>query len=271
MFGDVMYFIGAEIGKGAFGTVYECTDTWGNELAAKVLSPRNQPYDVIKDNWSREFNNLLMLRHPFVTHIFAAFEYRDTFYIITERCHRTLDDLLQEPKYDGNIWVIPVARCLLQAVGFLHLAGVVHKDIHSGNVMMSIVKDELIPDQHAAIKFKLGDLGISRFVADIDIFNATLAQWMLPPEHLNPNEFGNLDQRVDIYHCALLLMQVLVGKKLDFTREEILEGEPRRIAERLPPPYSFALSKALRRHVANRTGTAAELWRDLNTSASPQH
>ena len=37
----VRYYIGEKIGEGAFGAVFDCRDEWGNELAAKVLLPRN--------------------------------------------------------------------------------------------------------------------------------------------------------------------------------------------------------------------------------------
>jgi hypothetical protein len=39
------------------------------------------------------------------------------------------------------------------------------------------------------------------------------------------------------------------------------------MALELRPPFSFALEKALRRHVSKRTETARELWRDLNSPA----
>ena len=263
LFREVTYFIGAEIGRGSFGVVHECRDSWGNELAAKVLLPRHQPYEVIRDNWAKEFEALMTFRHPFVTHIFAAFEYRDTFYLITERCHSTLINLFSIENYDGYTWFMPVARCVLQALHFLHGAGVVHKDLHPGNVFTSIIKDELVPDRYNAMRFKVGDLGISKVVEDIDAMNTLLAEWMLPPEAIEPAEYGKLDHRVDIYHCGLLLLQVLLGRTLNLTRKEVLDGVPRQMAEALPSPYNFALAKALRRHVTFRTASAMEFWRDL--------
>jgi serine/threonine protein kinase len=263
VFREVTYFIGAEIGRGGFGVVHESTDSWGNELAAKVLLPRQQPYEVIRENWAKELEALVTFRHPFVTHIFAAFEYRDTFYLITERCHDTLTNLFTIESYNGFMWIMPIARCVLQALHFLHGAGVVHKDLHPGNVFMSIIKDEIVPDQYNAMRFKVGDLGISKVIENIDAMNTLLAEWMLPPEAIAPTEYGKLDHRVDIYHCGLLFLQVLYGRTLNLTREQVLEGVPRQMAESLPPPFNFALAKALRRHVTYRTASAMEFWRDL--------
>jgi serine/threonine-protein kinase len=163
---------------------------------------------------------------------------------------------------------MPIARCLLQAVQFLHDAGVIHKDIHPGNIFSSIIKDEVVPDKYNAMRFKLGDFGISRVVKDVDMFNTILAEWMLPPEFLKPNEFGIIDKRLDIYHTGLLLLEVIQGRPLKFTREQILDGVPRQMAETLPSPFNFALPKALRRHVASRTSSAMELWRDLSANIS---
>jgi hypothetical protein len=78
-----------------------------------------------------------------------------------------------------------------------------------------------------------------------------------------------MDKRIDIYHCGLLLLHLLNGAELRFTADEILAGKPRELALQLPPPYNFALEKALRRHVAARTASAMELWRDLNSPPAP--
>jgi serine/threonine-protein kinase len=258
------YRISDGIGEGHFGVVYACTDTWDNELAAKILKPRNQPYETIKQEAIDEFLKLLAVRNPYITFVYDAFEYRHTFYIITERCYRPIRDLLNLPKYNGNIWAKPIAHCLLQAVHYIHLNGLAHQDIHLGNVFCSFIKDELIPLDNQALTFKLGDLGITKLIQQMDASNTFLAEWMRPPEAINNLEFGPLDHRIDIYHCGLLLLQVLAGKELMFSREEILSGAPRQLALTMPPPYNFALEKALRRHVLYRTATALELWRDLN-------
>ena len=126
-----------------------------------------------------------------------------------------------------------------------------------------IIKDEVVPDRYNAMRFKVGDLGASKVIEDIDAMNTLLAEWMLPPEAIDPVEYGELDHRVDIYHCGLLFLQVLQGRTLSLTRQQVLDGIPRQMAESLPPPFNFALAKALRRHVIYRTASAMEFWRDL--------
>jgi eukaryotic-like serine/threonine-protein kinase len=216
-----------------------------------------------------EVSKLVLLRHPQITYVYDAFEYRGICYIITERCECSLAQLLVEESFHGPDWTLAIARPLLQAVEFVHLNGYAHQDIHPANVFALLARSEINPNDTTATQFRLGDLGVAKLLSEIRPEN-TRAQWMLPPEVLNPSEFGAPDHRVDIYHCGLLLLQLEHSKELQFTREEILEGKPRQMALELRAPFNFALEKALRRHVSKRTETARELWRDLNSPAQAE-
>lgn len=257
------YTIGQRIGEGGFGIVYACQDVWNNALAVKVLKPTGT-YEKVKENAEGEFQRLLQLRHPSITYVYDAFEYRDTFYIITEKCYSPISAVFDLENLDGMSWFMPMARQLLQAVNYLHLNNYVHKDIHEGNVFATFIKDEMVPDKDHVIQFKLGDLGVSKLLHEVDLTN-TRAQWMLPPEAIDPTEYGPTDTRIDIYHLGVLFLQLAYSRRLQFTNEETLAGKPREMALQLPAPYNFALEKTLRRHVEYRTANAMEFWRDLNT------
>ncbi len=75
--GGNTYTIGPRIDEGNFGVVYNCSDDWGNDLAVKVLKPV-YPYDKLKENAEGEFHRLMELRHPNITFVYDAFEYRYT-------------------------------------------------------------------------------------------------------------------------------------------------------------------------------------------------
>ena len=260
------YTIGQQIGEGHFGIVYACSDVWNNELAVKILKPIGT-YEQVKEKAEGEFFRLMELRHPNITFVYDAFEYRDTFYIVTERCHSPISKIFDLSNFDGMSWFMPIARQVLQAVHYLHLNNYVHQDIHEDNVFSTFIQDEMISDREA-IQFKLGDLGVTKFLDDVDAAN-TRAKWLLPPEVLSPSEFGPTDTRIDIYHLGLLFLQLAHSSRLQFTPEEILSGKPREMALQLPFPYNTALEKTLRRHVAYRTESAMELWRDLNAPEIP--
>lgn len=262
------YFLGKLLGAGAFGHVYECTDEWSNELVAKILVPRDQTYDEVRENWLQELNKLVTLRHPNVTYVHQAFEHKDTFYIVMERCSMTLDSIIKAPSVVGELWVPYIARDILQALEFIHAAGYIHKDIHAGNVFVSQTSDRMVPTKDPVWSFKLGDLGISRLETEVRAFNTVLAQWMLPPEAIDPNQFGQVSRATDIYHVGLLLLAILLRRSPDFTNEEILAGVPRQTAETHPSKFSPAIARALRRHVAARTPTAMQFWREIQSATS---
>jgi len=66
------YKIGSLIGEGNFGYVFECTDTWENELAVKILKPKGS-YEQIRDSAILEYQKLRHLRHPNITYVYDAF------------------------------------------------------------------------------------------------------------------------------------------------------------------------------------------------------
>lgn len=263
------YSLGKYIGEGSWGVVYHCTDDWENELVAKILKPRNRTYEAVKDEWIRELSNLVKLRHPNITFVYDSFEYRDTFYIIIERCDHTINELIGTPNIDGEEWLPVVAHSVLQGIAFIHKEGYVHKDIHPGNVFSSLIRDKKVPAKDPVIVFKIGDLGITNLETEMDVFNTMVGRWMIPPEFLKPDQYGKIGKQVDMYHAGLVFLSLLLGRIPTFTEKEILDGGPRIMAERLNSIYSPAIAKALRRHVENRTQTALDFWKDI-ASARPK-
>ena len=255
-------YIGERIAEGSFSTVYNCRDQRGTELAAKVLSPRNLPYEKIRLEWIDECQKLQLLRHPHVISIYQAFEYRDTFYLIFEKCLCTLEDLIRNPNINGELWLPYVSRDILNGLQHIHDHGYVHKDLHPGNIFVSVQEDPMVPDKPPIWRFKIGDLGISRREVDIR-FNTILAPWMLPPERLSPQDFGVLGRHTDIYHVGLLLLSLLLNQTPDFTPAHTIAGHPRQRAKRLPSRYADAIARALRRHVIYRTPSAIDMWREI--------
>jgi serine/threonine-protein kinase len=160
------YRIGTLLGTGAFGAVYSCTDEWGNDLVAKVLLP-NRSYEDVKQSWLFELNQLVTLRHPNITYVHKAFEWRDTFYLVLERCTFTLETLIVSPGLVPDLWIPWVAKDILQGLEYIHGNGYVHKDIHPGNVYVAQTRDSMVSTKDPVWSFKIGDLGISNLEANL--------------------------------------------------------------------------------------------------------
>lgn len=257
-----VYFMGEYIGEGSYGDVYECTDEWANPLVAKVLKPSGS-FEEVRRQWESEVSNLSRMRHPNITYIYDAFFHDHAFYIIVEKCLYSLDRVL--PRIDAS-WVPHIARDLLQALSFIHRHGHVHKDVHPGNVFVSLTSDVMDAGGAPRVSFKLGDLGIARVEGDIRMVGTIMAPWMLPPEALVPGSYGTVGRPTDVYHAALLLLSVLRRAVPSFTESEILGGVPQRVAQALPSPYASALANALRPRVMHRTQTPLEFWREIQAA-----
>jgi len=256
---DATYHIGETIGQGYYGIVYDCVDDWGNELVAKVLKPMGS-FREVADRWQREAAVLTTMRHPNITYIHDAFVFRNLFYLVMEKC---LYPLSAELHLASELWLPQMARDVLQAIAYIHRAGWVHKDIHIGNVFVSATKDRFDETRQPVIGFKLGDFGISRMEGGIRPHGSELAMWTLPPEAIDPERYGPIDRRVDIYHAGLLFLMVLYGRMLEFSREQVMAGEPQRMALAHGSIYGPALARALAPKASERSQTAIAVWRDI--------
>src|SRR5262245_47653921 len=96
-----------------------------------MLRPANKPYQMVKDEWSREMLRLESFRHPNIVYIHDAFENTFLFYLALERCDTSLRALLGTPFQDHLL--IELSRQLLMTLQYLHDNGVVHSDLH-GNL-----------------------------------------------------------------------------------------------------------------------------------------
>ncbi len=260
--GQNRYVVGHLLGQGGYGTTYTCRDQWDNSLVLKILVPRGRTYEQVRQNWEREISSLLTLRHPNITYVYDAFELASTFHIVVERCGGSLSDLFASPGYDGEPWLYPIARCVLQGVGYMHDNGYVHKDIHLRNVFWTYLRNELLPSHSQSVSFKIGDLGISRLESDMDAYRPTVP-WMDTPEAIDPATFGQPGHVSDIYHAALVLLAIRLGMEPSFDTAQIVAGVPGQTAAQLPPPFGNAVSRALCPYVAGRTPSAFEFWCDL--------
>ena len=88
------YVVGALIGDGQYGSVYECVGPFDQAYALKMLRPANKPYHAVKEEWSHEMMRLESVRHPNIVYIRDAFEDNFLFYFALEKCDTNLKALL---------------------------------------------------------------------------------------------------------------------------------------------------------------------------------
>ena len=141
-----------ELGRGAFGTVYQVRDTKSKEIYALKQVVCN---DQSKIGWvKREIEMMAKAKHERIVPILGFDDNQACFRILTEFCSGgDLSSQLSKPSSDEtNLkWIFQVA----EALNYLHsrTPQIVHRDLKADNVLL---KDESSED------LKLGDFGLVR-------------------------------------------------------------------------------------------------------------
>lgn len=253
------YVIGKLIGDGQYGSVFECMGPFDQPYALKMLRPANKPYHVVREEWALEMKRLESYRHPNIVYIHDAFEENYLFYLALEKCDTSLRALLEMGPLSPPL-MVEITRQLLLTLQYLHDAGLVHSDLHAGNVLLSQV------DRWPVLK--LTDFGVAHQLNGQNWFRPRVAN----PKILTPELVvaGYTTRQSDLYQLGLLLYQMHTGRSamegLDPSSDVtgfIREGTPRALAEALGTPFSPVISKLLRRREGYRYQSAREVWEDL--------
>lgn len=257
------YTVGNLIGDGQYGSVYECIGPFDQAYALKMFRPANRHYETVKQEWSAEMKRLESFRHPNIVYIHDAFEYNHLFYIALERCDTSLRAMLGKPFPDEML--IELTRQLLMALAYLHDNGLVHADLHGGNVLISQL--------HTQPVVKLTDFGVAQELQGQNWFRPQVANpKILTPELITA---GYTTRQSDLYQLGLLMFRMHTGYSAipeeteynDMSRL-IAEGVPRQRAESLNTHVGHVVAKLLRRRDAYRYQNAREVWDDLRRALS---
>src|SRR2546423_11465412 len=133
------YELAEIIGRGGMGTVYRATDTVLDRSVAVKLLPaelaEGDPRHVAR--FKREARATASLAHRGVVAVYDTGEDEATRFIVMEFvAGRSLSEVLREdaPLEPGA--AAAIAAQIAGALGAAHAAGIVHRDIKPGNVMV---------------------------------------------------------------------------------------------------------------------------------------
>ncbi|AKT39074.1 serine/threonine-protein kinase [Chondromyces crocatus] len=253
------YVVGQLIGDGQYGSVYECIGPFDQPYALKMLRPANKPYHVVKEEWAREMHRLDSFRHPNIVYIHDAFEENYLFYLALERCDTSLRALLGSALQPPLL--VELSRQLLMTLQYLHDNGLVHADLHAGNVLISQLDRAPI--------VKLTDFGVAQ---QLDANRRWYRPQVANPKILVPElvTAGYTTAQSDLYQLGLLMFQMHTGQSAidvnvpyEEIARQIAEGTPRQKAEALGTGFGNIIAKLLRRRDTYRYLSAREAWDDM--------
>ncbi len=257
-YAGVRYQLNHQLALGATSTVFKAADEWGNPLVVKRYQA-----DADAAMWKKEVANLHRLRHPRIIFMHAAFEQQGWRYIVLERWGVAFGRFkLKKPQGRERLCRL-AARSTLEALHYIHRAGYVHGDMNPGNVLIKLT------EANKPVGIKLCDLALAQAMVPGSRIKLKVAAWNPAPEWYDTATFGAVGQPMDIYHTALLLLEVLLGELPVFSEEEIVRGAPQRLALDLHSQLGEALALALTPQASERP-VAVALWRAIAKATSPQ-
>lgn len=207
------YQVGELIGQGGMARVYRGTDlTLGRTVAIKILNPELARDTAFRTRFRLEAQAASRMAHPSVVRVFDAGEDSETDaqgthavpYIVMELVDgEQLKDVIARGPVDVATTVKYVDG-ILEALEYSHRAGVVHRDIKPGNVMIT-----------TGGKVKVMDFGIARAVSDSSSTVAETTQIIGTAAYFSPEQAKGeqVDSRADLYSTGVVLYELLTGRQ----------------------------------------------------------
>ncbi|MGA2591229.1 MAG: protein kinase [Bryobacteraceae bacterium] len=267
------YQIVEKLGEGGMGVVYKARDLRLDRFVCiKILHPEQLKDESRKQRFIQEAKAASSLNHPNIVTIHEIDQANGIDFMVMEFvAGKTLQQLTPGggmPVADVLKYAIPIARALAAA----NAAGIVHRDVKPGNIMVG-----------ANGIVKVLDFGLAKLTApEAPADDAThtiqahteegaivgTAAYMSPEQA----QAKPVDARSDIFSFGAMLYEMLTGRRAFqgantmSTLAAILEKEPAPLAERdarIPRELERVVMRCLRKDPERRFQTMADLRVEL--------
>ncbi len=243
------YRILGELGRGAMGTVYRAHDPrLDREVAVKTISgvvEEGTQGDELTARFEREARVAARLRHPNVVTVHDAGRDGDRLFLVLELVEgESLAGRLARGDFPPWEEALELAAQAADALAAAHAAGIVHRDVKPGNLLLA--RDGRV---------LMTDFGIAKALGETSELTRT-GMVVGSPAYLSPEQVQGLplDGRSDLFSLGVVLFEILLRRK-PFAAEtftslvyQILHADP--LAEgddlrALPPELAELLRDAL--------------------------
>ncbi|KAA0075791.1 serine/threonine protein kinase [Mycolicibacterium sp. P9-64] len=265
------YELRGVLGRGGMAEVRDGWDTrLGRAVAIKLLHPGFSRDPDSRLRFRAEARSAASLTHPNIVAVHDYGEHEGTPYIVMERLPgRTLDDeMASSPMSQSRVRF--VLDNVLSALAAAHGAGVLHRDIKPGNILLT-----------AQGTVKVADFGIAKTNANAYTQTGQIVGTLA---YLSPDRLAGKPAAVtdDLYALGCLGYEALSGRR-PFPQEElgpltraILDDTPTSLLALRPaadPTVAAVIERALARDPRQRFVSAEDmrmsLWNTAAASYSP--
>src|SRR4051812_8208843 len=263
------YELGDVLGYGGMAEVHLGRDVrLGRDVAVKVLRPDLARDPSFQGRFRREAQSAASLNHPSIVAVYDTGKDRhngsSTPYIVMEYVEgRSLREVIEAEGHLLPRRALELTAQICAALDQAHRAGIVHRDVKPGNVMLTPGGD-----------VKVMDFGIARAVTGTAATMTQTAAVIGTAHYLSPEQARgeHVDARSDVYSTGCLLYELLTGGPpfsgdsavavaYQHVREEPVP--PSRIEPDVSPSVDAIVLKAMAKNAANRYQTAGEMRADI--------
>lgn len=262
------YDLERELPGGGMSRVFVADErALGRRVVVKVLPPELAA-GVNRERFRREVQLAAQLQHPHIVPLYAAGSQGDLLYYTMPYIEgASLRSALQAHRTFSPREVAGILHDVVDALGYAHARGVVHRDIKPGNVLMS--------GRHAVVT----DFGVAKAIsASIPSAGGVTRSGMVvgSPAYMAPEQLAgdpDADHRMDIYAAGLLGYELLTGHApfASASPQETMAAQLTRtpapiesVRRDVPPALSALIMHCLAKKPADRPRDAAEVLAALD-------
>ena len=252
------YQLSNRIAIGGMGEVWQATDlVIGRTVAIKILKDEYLGDPGFLERFRAEARHAALVNHEGIANVFDYGEEEGSAYLVMELVPgEALSTILERERVLATDRVLDIVAQTASALHAAHAAGLVHRDIKPGNLLIT-------PDG----RVKITDFGIAR-IADQVPLTAT-GQVMGTVQYLSPEQASGhpASPTTDIYSLGIVAYEALAGRR-PFTGESQVAIAMAQINE-TPPDLPASVSEPVRNLVyaciaknpSDRPASAAHLAR----------
>ncbi|QBX55312.1 Stk1 family PASTA domain-containing Ser/Thr kinase [Nocardioides seonyuensis] len=266
------YQLSELLGRGGMAEVRKGTDLrLGRTVAVKRLRTDLASDATFQARFRREAQSSASLNHPSIVSVYDTGEEMASDgsgvaqpYIVMECVQgRTLRDILREGRKILPERALEITSGVLAALDYSHRAGIIHRDIKPGNVMLTPAGD-----------VKVMDFGIARAISDASSNMTQTAAVVGTAQYLSPEQARGetVDSRSDVYSTGCLLYELLTGRPpfvgdspVAVAYQHVREPAtpPSDLDDQLDPEIDRIVMKSLAKRVEDRYQSAAAMRADI--------